>query len=107
MMACKVHASPRSVTALPYLLSSLVITRNRSCVAALCVAACLAFPAVSGAQCADSSTLEPPASNVVRPEDGSFWAPFAAIPGDFVQFVSPDTLRVLAVGGTGALAAHP
>jgi hypothetical protein len=38
--------------------------------------------------------------------DGSFWGPFLAIPNDFGRFFSAGTLKVLGVGGAGALAAH-
>ncbi len=41
-----------------------------------------------------------------KPTDGGFWAPFEAVPSDFVRFFSADTMKVVGVMGAGALAAH-
>jgi membrane-associated phospholipid phosphatase len=35
-----------------------------------------------------------------------FWRPFRAIPNDFMNFLSADTLKVVAIGGIGAVTAH-
>lgn len=35
-----------------------------------------------------------------------FWAPFRGIPDDFVRFFSADMVKVVGVGGAGALATH-
>jgi membrane-associated phospholipid phosphatase len=35
-----------------------------------------------------------------------FWTPFRAVPGDFTRLLSSSTLKALAVGGAGAIAAH-
>jgi hypothetical protein len=37
---------------------------------------------------------------------GGFWAPFEAVPSDFVRFFSADTMKVVGFMGAGALAAH-
>lgn len=39
-----------------------------------------------------------------RGADEGFWAPFKAIPGDYVRFFSTDTLRIVGIGGLLALA---
>ncbi len=82
-------------------------------IAASCVAACLTFPTMCGAQTAASEahgTVPVPsiadAAAHTEADTSSFWAPFTAIPGDFVRFLSPETLRVAGIGGAGALAAH-
>jgi hypothetical protein len=41
-----------------------------------------------------------------KPIDPSFWAPFKAIPRDFVRFASVDTVRVVGIGVGGAVMAH-
>jgi membrane-associated phospholipid phosphatase len=82
-------------------------------IAACCLAACLACPALGGAQTSTSSPSDPfPFPSVFEPapqkpaDPDSFWAPFTAIPGDFVHFFSSDTLRVIGIGSAGAFAAH-
>lgn len=85
-------------------------------VVAACAAVTLALPPAASAQgivttpgapaTAAAPPLFAPALDAPKQTDTGFWAPFRQIPGDFVRFVSPDTLKVLAVGGAGALAAH-
>jgi membrane-associated phospholipid phosphatase len=83
-------------------------------IAAWCLATCLAWPAVCGAQtatseaAADAVPVRSGAEAATHEEaDGSsFWAPFTAVPDDFVRFLSPGTLRVAGIGAAGALAAH-
>lgn len=74
--------------------------------AAMCVAACLSCPALSAAQSASPAVHDRPESTLAASADDAFWAPFAAIPRDFVQFVSPETLRLLGAGSATAFAAH-
>lgn len=98
-------------------------------VAAACVAACLISPAVCLAQttaeptsgvvaAADSEapgwgdSVIPPPSSLFDPltehaPDTGYWAPFKAIPRDFTRFFSSDTMKVVGLGGVGALTLHP
>ena len=78
---------------------------------------CLLSPALSLAQ-----TAGQPAPGVVagdptptaslflpskqKDSDTGYWAPFKAIPHDFSRFFSGDTLKVVALGGGGALMVH-
>jgi hypothetical protein len=97
-------------------------------VAAGCVAVFLACPIVGRAQsvvepmpAAASPPITqspPPNSGITFPlpriigatesthSDAGFWMPFKAIPSDFVRFFSADSLKIVGVGGAGALAAH-
>lgn len=96
-------------------------------VAACCVAAWLTCPAMARAQTMPMPAAPSPAARQVptasdtfpvfpaaslfdpawrKPADTGFWLPFKAIPDDFVRFLSPDTLKVLGLGGAGALAAY-
>jgi membrane-associated phospholipid phosphatase len=93
-------------------------------VATWCLAACLTWPAAAAAQTSPDLSSEaaaldvrPASSPAVQPEDAQagatfpvprprFWQPLTAIPGVFVRLFSADALRVMAVGGMGALAAH-
>lgn len=95
-------------------------------VAACCIAASLTYPAVAGSQAVSTpapvtasraasqfptvgdSFPAPPLFDLPtrKPVDTGFWQPFRAIPDDFVRFFSSDTLKVVGLGGAGALAAH-
>lgn len=99
----------------------------RDAVAACCVAGCLMFPGMSVAQtrvapptvsATPSTPSTPPSGGVTfplptifnptepaRPSAG-FWTPLKAIPDDFARFFSRDALKIVAIGGAGALAAH-
>ena len=48
-----------------------------------------------------AQTVEP--AQLVAPRASSFWAPFAEIPGDVRNFVSKDTVKILAPAAVGAL----
>lgn len=98
-------------------------------VAACCIAVCLACPLVGTAQTlaeqapavpAATTTLPMPATGgaitfplPATPDsprtnrvDSAFWTPFKAVPHDFARFLSSDTLKVVGIGGAGAMAAH-
>ena len=66
----------------------------------LCVC-CLSIPASGFAQ-----TVVPAAPPLPAPSAGSFWAPFAETPKDFVNFFSADTARILGVASAGVMIAH-
>lgn len=62
----------------------------------VCCLGILAAPAATSAQPAVPPTLVAPAAS-------SFWAPFAQVPDDVRNFVSKDTLKILAPAALGAL----
>jgi membrane-associated phospholipid phosphatase len=65
---------------------------------------CLAVPASGLAQ--TISPVGPQASQLPAPSAASFWAPFAEVPKDIVNFFSADTARILGVATAGAMVAH-
>lgn len=91
--------------------------------AALVIVACVSCPSLSGAQSSapDSSSvastdqhdfLAVPQTPIfdqsrAKARDAGFWAPFTAIPDDFVRFLSTDTATIIGAGTVAALAAHP
>jgi hypothetical protein len=85
---------------------------SRRIAAACAVVACLMGPTESLAQVATTGdAIKLPVTPLFLPQTieqpaPGFWTPFQAIPNDFVRFFSRDTMKVVGVGGLGALAAH-
>lgn len=44
----------------------------------------------------------PTTMRFAAPKADGFWAPFTAVPGDFVRFMSMDTLKLMGIAGAGA-----
>ena len=74
----------------------------RQLVATISVTAWLACPALALAQ-QPSASAEKISSERTHTD---FWRPFKALPNDFVNFLSADTLKVVTIGGVGAFTAH-
>ena len=79
--------------------------------------------AVAGGTLTDVSPDEKPSLPLSLPSDGfpdplpsrvpdlkqlpaGFWKPFRSVPSDFVRLLSADTVKVVGVGGAGALGIH-
>lgn len=81
----------------------------------LALVACLASPAVALAQPAPAASAAPPSQPLAAagadtprpafaaPRAEGFWAPFTAVPGDFANFLSMDTARLVGLTGAAAL----
>jgi membrane-associated phospholipid phosphatase len=83
----------------------------RSLPLACCLLACTLTSTLASAQEAEPQPLATPnvASTVLAGQAGSsrsFWAPFTAVPRDFVRFASLDTLKVIGLGVAGAASVH-
>ena len=76
--------------------------------AAVCLAVSLTLPTSLSAQTIAPPPRAPVTAGTADPArtTTNFWAPFTQIPDDLVRFLSADTLKILAVGGAGAAAAH-
>jgi membrane-associated phospholipid phosphatase len=68
---------------------------RRSLVTVCCLGV-LVSPATASAQ-----SVEP--AQLIAPSASSFWAPFAEVPSDVRNFVSKDTIKILAPAAVGAL----
>lgn len=83
--------------------------------AAVCLAVSLTLPAPASAQTFAPAPSTPEAAaprastgaTTAAPTTTTFWEPFKHIPGDFVRFISADTMKILSAGAIGAAAAHP
>lgn len=86
--------------------------------ASLAVVVCLASPSICVAQLLDSQSLlpigqaappiagdSPSPTDFQAPRADGFWAPFKAVPSDFVRFMSKDTATLMGLGGASALLA--
>jgi membrane-associated phospholipid phosphatase len=71
----------------------------RQGVATIACICCLAAP---GLVCAQETAAAP--ETLKAPRSSSFWAPFAEVPSDLGNFLSTDTLRVLAPAAVSAIA---
>jgi membrane-associated phospholipid phosphatase len=89
--------------------------------ASLTVLVCLAIPSAGFAQTLTLPSVplgqpvvprgpgapdgDTPATRFAAPKADGFWAPFTAVPGDFVRFMSMDTLKLVGIAGAGAAVA--